>query len=124
MLYVSTTHSVISRALVIEKEAGQAGATAKEQYPVYFMSKVLVGSKCYSEVEKICYVVVMCARKLNYFVAHTISVLTKKPLHDIFGNRDSSRQIGKWAMELSKHVINFEKCSAINLQILADFVVE
>jgi hypothetical protein len=79
----------------------------------------------YSEVKKICYAVVMCSRKLrHYFEAHAIRVLTNHPLHDIFGNRDSSRRIGKWLTEVSEYIINFKKCSAIKSQILADFVAE
>jgi hypothetical protein len=65
----------------------------------------------------------MSSRKLwHYFKAHTIKVLTNQPLNDIFGNRDSSRRISKWAMELSECVIKFEKRSAIKSQVLADFV--
>jgi hypothetical protein len=61
-------------------------------------------------VEKICYAVVMSARKLRYyFDAHTIRVLIDQPLHDIFGNRGSSERIDKWAIELSKYVVDFEK---------------
>jgi hypothetical protein len=41
------------------------GKVTKQQYPVYFISEGLAGSKkYYLEVEKICYVVVMSARKL------------------------------------------------------------
>jgi hypothetical protein len=89
----------VSRALVVEKEIAWSGVAVKQQYPVYFMSEVLVGSeKYYSKVEKICYTVIMCSRKLrHYFEAHHIRVLTNKPLHDIFHNRDSSGRIGKWA---------------------------
>jgi hypothetical protein len=78
ILYVSATHSVVSEALVIEKEIMQNGKTTKQQFQVYFISKVLTGSKkFYSEMEKICYVVIMSARKLwHYFDAHTIKVLT------------------------------------------------
>jgi hypothetical protein len=66
ILYVSATHSVVSRALVIEKDATQAGAMTKQQYLVYFVSEVLAGSKkYYSEAEKICYAVVMWSRKLD-----------------------------------------------------------
>jgi hypothetical protein len=120
ILYVSATHSVVSRALVLEKELTQAGAMAKQQYPVYFVSEVLGASKkYYSDVEKICYAVVICSRKLqHYFEAHTIRVLTNHPLSDIFGNRDSSRRIGKWVTEFSEYVINYEKRSAIKWQIL------
>jgi hypothetical protein len=67
----------------------------------------------------------MCSRKLqHYFKAHTIRVLTNQSLHDIFGNRDSSKQIGKWAIELLEYVINFVKHSTIESQILADFMAE
>jgi hypothetical protein len=47
-----------------------------------------------------------------------------QPLNDIFGNCDSSGKIGKWAMELSEHVIDFEKRSVIKSQVLADFLVD
>jgi hypothetical protein len=82
---------------------------------VYFVSEVLVGSKKYhSKVEKICYAVVMSARKLrHYFEAHPIRILTNQPLHDIFSNRDSTGQISKWMTELSEYIFNFEKCSVI-----------
>jgi hypothetical protein len=56
----------------------------------------------------------MNARKLRrYFKAHTIRVLTNQPLHDIFENRDNSERIGKWATELLKYIVHFEKHSAI-----------
>jgi hypothetical protein len=111
---------------VTKKEITQNGKIVKQQFPVYFVSEVLTGSKrFYFEMEKICYAVIMSARKLqHYFDAHTIKVLTNQPLNDIFRNRDSSGRIGKWAMELSKHVVDFVKCSAIKSQILADFMAE
>jgi hypothetical protein len=67
----------------------------------------------------------MSARKLwHYFEAHTIKVLTNQPLNKIFGNIDISSRISKWAMELSEHVVDFKKCSAIKLQVLANFVAK
>jgi hypothetical protein len=98
----------------------------KQQYVVYFVSEVLIGfTKYYSEMEKICYTVVMSVKKLrHYFEAHTIKVLTNQPLNDIFGNRDSSGRINKWAMELLEYVVDFKKWSAIKSQILTDFVTE
>jgi hypothetical protein len=115
---------VVNGALVVEKEATHKGATTKQQYLVYFVSEVLARSKkYYSEVAKICYAVIMSARKIrHYFEAHTIRVLTDQPLHDIFGNRDSSRRIGKWSTKLSEYVVDLEKCSAIKSQIFADFM--
>jgi hypothetical protein len=92
ILYISTTHSVVSRALIVEKEIAQSGAATKQQHPVYFVLEGLAGSKkYYSEVEKICYAIIMFSRKLwYYFKAHHIRVLTNQPLHDIFRNRDIS----------------------------------
>jgi hypothetical protein len=124
ILYVSAMHSTFSGALVVEKEIVGNDKIAKQQFPVHFVSEVLTGSKrFYSEVEKICYAVIMSVCKLrHYFEMDTIGVLTDQSLHDIFRNRDSSGRISKWAMELSEHVVDFEKCSAIKSQILADFV--
>jgi hypothetical protein len=126
ILYIFATHSAVSRALVVKKEIKKNDKIVKQQFPVYFVLEVLTGSKkFYSKMEKICYVVIMSLRKLrHYFEAHIIKVLTNQPLNDIFSNRDSSRRISKWAMELSEYVIDFEKRIAIKSQVLADFVVE
>jgi hypothetical protein len=96
---------------VVNNETVGNSKAAKQQFPVYFVSEVLTGSKrFYSEMEKICYAVVMSAHKLrHYFEAHTIKVLTNQPLNDIFGNSDNSERISKWAMELSEHVVDLEK---------------
>jgi hypothetical protein len=90
-------HSVVSRALVVEKEIKHKDKTVKRQFPVYFVLEVLMGSKkFYSEIEKICYAVIISSRKLRqYFEAHTIKVLTNQSLNNIFNNRDSSRRISK-----------------------------
>jgi hypothetical protein len=111
---------------VVEKEIVGKGKTTKQQFPIYFMLEVLTGSKrFYSKVEKFCYAVIMSARNLrHYFEVHTIRVLTDQLIHDIFRNRDSSGRISEWAMELSKHIVDFEKRSAIKSQILADFVAK
>jgi hypothetical protein len=97
-----------------------------QQVPIYFIFEALAGSKkYYSEMEKIFYAVVMSARKLrHYFKAHRIRVLTNQPLNDIFRNHDSSSIVRKWAMELSEHVIDFEKRSVIKSQVLADFIAD
>jgi hypothetical protein len=126
ILYISTTHLIVSGALVVEKETTHNNKTVKQQFPVSFISKVPTGCrKFYSEMEKICYAVVMSVRKLrHYFKAHTIKVLTNQPLSEIFGNRDSSERISKWVMELLEHIIDLEKRSAIKSHILADFIAE
>jgi hypothetical protein len=104
----------------------QNGKIAKQQFLVYFVLEVLMGSKrFYFEMEKICYAVIMSARKLrHYFEAHTIWIPTSQLLNDIFRNRDSSGRINKWAMELLEHVVDFEKRNTIKSQTLADFMAE
>jgi hypothetical protein len=86
-----------------------------KQFPVYFVSDVLTGYKrFYSEVEKIYYAVIMSARNLRHYIeAHKIRILTNQLLHNSFRNRDITRRISKWAMVLSKHVVDIKKCSII-----------
>jgi predicted regulator of amino acid metabolism with ACT domain len=119
-------HTAVSRALIVEKERVTKGKATKQQILVHFILEVLNGSKkFYSELEKICYAIVMSACNLrHYFEAQTIKVLTSQPLNNIFGNRDNFDRISNWAMELSEHVVDIKKQSAIKSQILADFVAE
>jgi hypothetical protein len=124
--YVLATHTVVSGALVQERETLKEGRKLLHQVPIYFISEALAGSKkYYSAMEKIWYAVVMSMRKLqHYFKAHRVKVLMNQLLNDIFRNRDSSYSIGKWAMELSEHVIYFKKRSATKSQVLADFIAD
>jgi hypothetical protein len=46
------------------------------------------------------------------------------PLEDILHNRDATRRISKWAVELRALNINFSLRKAIKSQALADFVAE
>jgi hypothetical protein len=76
-------------------------------------------------MEKMAYAVVMAKRKLqHYFQSHNVSVPTTFPFWDMFENKESTGRMGKWAIELAEHVINFVACSAIKSQVLADFVVD
>jgi hypothetical protein len=115
ILYVSVTHIVVSGTLVQEREILKEGKKLSHQVAIYFVSEALAGSKkYYSEMVKIGYAVVMSARKLwHYFKDHRVRVLTNQSLNDIFQNRDCSSRIGKWAMKLSEHIVDFEKRSAI-----------
>jgi hypothetical protein len=65
-----------------------------------------------------------CPKASSLHRSHRVKVLTNQPLNDIFDNSDSSGRIEKWAIELSKHVINFKKRSAIKSQVLADFIAD
>jgi hypothetical protein len=71
-------HTIVSGALVQEREILKEDKTLSHQVLIYFVSEALSGSKkYYSEMEKICYIVVISARKLqHYFKAHRVWVLT------------------------------------------------
>jgi hypothetical protein len=65
IMYVSAMHTTVSGALVHGREIFKEGRNLSHQVPIYFVSEALVGSKkYYSEMEKICYALVMSARKL------------------------------------------------------------
>jgi hypothetical protein len=79
---------VVSGALVQEREIYKEGIKLSQQVLIYFVLETLASSKkYYVEMEKICYVIVMSARKLcHYFKAHKVQVLTNQPLNDIIRN--------------------------------------
>jgi hypothetical protein len=122
LLYIASTDTTVSAVLVEE----HMEADTLKQFSIYYISEALSGSKLfYSDVEKMAYAVVMAKRKLqHYFQSHNISVPTTFPLRDMFENKESTGRMGKWAMELAEHVINFVLRSAIKSQVLADFVVD
>jgi hypothetical protein len=80
-----------------EREILKEDKKLLQEVSIYFVSESLAGSKkYYLKMEKICYAVVMSARKLqHYFEAHRIRVLTNQPLNDNFRNHDSSGRVGK-----------------------------
>jgi ribonuclease HI len=122
LLYIAATDTAVSAVLVEERKESDA----LKQFPIYYVSEALCGSKLfYSEMEKMAYAVVMAKRKLRqYFQSHNVSVPTAFPLRDMFENKESTGRIGKWATDLAEHVINFVARSVIKSQVLADFVAD
>jgi hypothetical protein len=54
----------LAEPLVQEREISKEGRKLSHQVPIYFVSEALAGSKkYYSKMEKICYAVIMSARK-------------------------------------------------------------
>jgi hypothetical protein len=97
LLYIAATDTAVSAVLVEERKE----ADALKQFPIYYVSEALSGSKLfYSEMEKMAYAVVMAKRKLrHYFQSHNVSVTTAFPLRDMFENKESTGRMGKWATE-------------------------
>ena len=73
-LYLAISLAVVSAALIREEE--------KVQKPVYYASRALRGAEeRYLPMKKLAFALVTVARKLKpYFQAHTVVVLTDRPL--------------------------------------------
>ena len=73
-LYLAVSPAALNTALVREED--------KVQKPVYYAGWALRGAEeRYSSMEKLAFALVTVARKLKpYFQAHTVIVLTNKPL--------------------------------------------
>jgi DNA phosphorothioation-dependent restriction protein DptG len=123
-LYISATSNVVSTAVVIE--LGESDTNRKNQYPVYFISETLSDSKTqYFHIMKITYALLITSRKLShYFQVHQIEIHTSSTLGEIKNNREATRKIAKWAIELSMYDIVYKPRTTIKAQALSDFVTE
>jgi hypothetical protein len=75
ILYVSTSHTAVSGAIVQEKETMKIDKKTAQHVPIYFVSEALEGSKkYYLDMEKMWYAVVISTQKLHhYFEAQEIT---------------------------------------------------
>ena len=86
-LYLAVSLAVVSAALIREEE--------KVQKPVYYASQALCGAEeRYPPMEKLAFALVTVARKLKpYFQAHTVVVLTDRPLWRAMSNLDATGRL-------------------------------
>ena len=76
-------------------------------------------------MEKLAFALVMAARKLKpYFQAHTVNVLTNKPLRRAMSNPEAAGRLALWAIKLSEFDIQYRLRTAIKGQVVADFIAE
>jgi hypothetical protein len=101
------TSKVVSTAIVVEREEEER--VYKVQWPIYYISEVLLNSKIwYPHAQKLLYALLITSRKLrHYFESHTITVVTYFSLGDILHNRDATGRISKWEVELSALNVDF-----------------
>lgn len=57
-------------------------------------------------------------------MGHTIMVPTTFPLKEVFGNKEATGRIAKWATELAPFSLELTVRTAIKSHVLADFVAE
>ena len=93
---------------------------------MYYASRALRGAEeRYPPMEKLAFALVTAARKLKpYFQAHTVNVLTDKPLRRAMSNLEAAGRLALWAIELSEFDIRYSPRIAIKGQIVADFIAE
>ena len=76
-------------------------------------------------MEKLAFVLIIAARRHKpYFQAHTIIVLTDKPLRKVMSSPDAARRMALWAVELSEFNIQYRPRTVVKRQVVADFIVE
>ncbi|XP_075659066.1 uncharacterized protein LOC142628925 [Castanea sativa] len=117
-LYLAVSLAAVNAALVREED--------RVQRPMYYTSRALKGAKeRYPPIEKLTFDLVTAAHKLNsYFQAHSMIVLTEKPLRRAISNPNAAGQMTLWAVELSEFDIQYRPCTAIKGQVVADFIAE
>ena len=117
-LYLAVSLVAVSAALIREEDGVQK--------PVYYASQALCGAKeRYPPMEKLAFALVTAARKLKpYFQAHTVNVMTDKPLRRALSNPEAAGQLTLWAIELSEFDIKYHPRTAIKVQVVADFIAE
>ena len=117
-LYLAVSPAAISTALIREEE--------KVQKPVYYASRALCrAEKRYPPMEKLAFALVTATCKLKpYFQAHTVVVLTDRPLRGAISNPDAAGRLALWAIELSEFDIQYRPRTTIKGQVVADFIAE
>jgi hypothetical protein len=100
--------------------------TTDGQKPVYFTSKALIGPETrYQRIKKVALALLTAARRLRqYFLAHTVVVLTDQPIRQILGRPDIAGRMMKWSLELSEFDIHYESRKTLKAQVFADFLSE
>jgi hypothetical protein len=67
----------------------------------------------------------MTTRKLkHYFLAHSVRVVSDRPLAHVLQSKEATWWIAQWAVEISHYDVEFIPWWAFKFQALVDFIVE
>ena len=112
LLYLAISLVTVSAALIKEE--------SKVQKLVYFTSQALRGAEeRYPLMEKLAFALVTAARKLkSYFQAHSMIVLTNKPLWKVMSSPEAIRRMTLWAIKLSDFDIQYRQARPLRDKLL------
>ena len=98
----------------------------KVQKLVYYANQALHGAEeRYPPMEKLAFALVIATCKLKtYFQAHTVIILTEKPLRREISNPKAAGRLTLWAIEFSEFDIQYRSRIAIKGQVVTDFITE
>jgi hypothetical protein len=67
----------------------------------------------------------MTTRKVkHYFLAHTVWVVSNRPLAQVLQSKEAMGRIAQWAVEIGQYDVKFVPRLAIKSQALVDFIAE
>ena len=76
-------------------------------------------------MEKLAFTLVIAACKLKpYFQAHTMVILSDKPLRRAMSNLEAAGQMALWAIELSMFNVQYYLRTAMMGQVVVNFIGE
>ena len=76
-------------------------------------------------MEKLTFALVTVAWKLKpYFQAHTVVVLTGKPLRRVMSNLKATGRMALWTIELSEFEVQYRSHTTIKGQAIVDFIAK
>ena len=89
----------------------------KIQKPIYYVSQTLHDTKTrYTRLEKLIFILVIAAQRLRpYFQVHLIAILIDQPLKIVLHRSDTSGQLAKWVIELTKFEMKFQPQPSIKV---------
>jgi hypothetical protein len=76
-------------------------------------------------VQKLLYAILMTTWKLRqYFLAHSVWVVSNRPLARVLQSKEATRQIAQWVVEIGQYNIEFITQWVMKSQALVDFITE
>ena len=112
-LYLAVSPATVSTALLEKKKECKSLCTTRA-------GRFGVPNK---DTHQLAFALVTASRNLKpYFQAHTVNVLTDKPLRRAMSNLEVVGRLALWAIELSEFDIQYRPWTAIKGQVVVDFI--